>query len=45
MLENFPDALVRLCGALEVLLGADLLADVLGLSGVSGVLDSWEWAY
>jgi hypothetical protein len=29
--EYLPDALVRLCRALEVLLGANLLADILGL--------------
>jgi hypothetical protein len=32
VLENLSDTLVRLCGALEVLLGADLLADILGLA-------------
>jgi len=31
VLENLSDTLVRLCGALEVLLGSDLLADILGL--------------
>jgi hypothetical protein len=31
VLKHLPDALVRLCGALKVLLGADLLADILGL--------------
>ena len=31
MLEHFADALVGFGGALEVLLGADLLADIFGL--------------
>jgi len=29
--EYLPDALICLCGALEVLLGTNLLADILGL--------------
>jgi hypothetical protein len=32
VLENLSDTLVRLCGAFEVLLGANLLADILGLA-------------
>jgi len=35
VLEHLSDTLVRLCGALEVLLGANLLADILGLRRVS----------
>jgi hypothetical protein len=31
VLEHFPDTLVGLGGALEILLGTNLLADVLGL--------------
>jgi len=31
VLEDFPDTLIRLGRALKVLLGADLLADFLGL--------------
>jgi hypothetical protein len=31
VLEYLPDTLVRLCGALKVLLGANLLTDILGL--------------
>jgi hypothetical protein len=36
VLEYLPDTLVRLCRALEVLLGTNLLADILGLSAVLG---------
>jgi hypothetical protein len=37
VLENLSNTLVCLCGALEVLLGANLLADILGLLRVSAV--------
>ena len=33
MLEDFADAVVGFGGAFEVFVGADLLADVLGLGG------------
>lgn len=35
VLKHLPDALVRLCGALEVLLRTNLLANILGLCSVS----------
>ena len=38
MLKHLPHTLVCLCGTLEVLLGADLLADILGLWRVSGAI-------
>lgn len=40
MLEYLSDTLVRLRGALEVLLGANLLADILGLRGVRKAIGS-----
>jgi len=38
--EYLPNALVCLCGALEVLLGTNLLADILSLLGGHGLLGS-----
>ena len=40
MLENLADTLVGLGGALEVLLGTDLLADVFGLGADVSAVDS-----
>jgi hypothetical protein len=34
MLEHLSDTLIRLCRALEILQGTDLLADILSLIGV-----------
>lgn len=45
MLKHLPDALVCLCRALKVLLGANLLADVFGLEGVSVVVAEWWEKY
>jgi hypothetical protein len=45
VLEDLSDTLVRLCGALEVLLGANLLANILGLTRVSEAIVTGNCKY